>query len=159
MKQPLQLLLLVFTLATLFTQCKSSDTAGTKLNMKKPESVALAFTQNLAKMDVAAAKELSTEDTKKVLDFLEMAMTMAGEEELAKMKEEAEQNSKYLKKATCTITGDDAKCVLCCNPEGAEMADNEVILKKQDGKWLVHISKEDMMEGMDAGEIEEEGGE
>jgi hypothetical protein len=155
MKQGIQLLSLVLIATVLFTQCKTAG-AGAKVNMKKPESVALVFTQHLANLDVDAAKELGTEDTKKVLDFLSMAISMSGEEELKKMKEEAAANSKNLKKADCTVTGDEAKCKVCCDPEGKAMEDNEILLKKQDGKWLVHISKEDMMKGMDNGEINEE---
>ena len=153
MKKGINLFTLGLIIIVLFAQCKTAG-GGAKVNMKKPESVALIFTQHLAKLDVEAAKELGTEDTKKVLDFLSMAISMSGEEELKKMKEEAAVNSQNLKKADCTVTGDEAKCKVCCDPEGKAMEDNELLLKKQGGKWLVHISKEDMMKGMEGGDIE-----
>lgn len=153
MKKTINLLLVALVATLLFAQCKSSSTG--KLNMKKPDSVALAFTKHLAELDITAAKELGTEDTKGVLDFLQMAMSMAEEEELKKMKDEAAENSKNLKKAECKISGDEAKCKVCCGPNGEAMDDNEILLKKQqDGKWLVHLSKEDMMKGMDGGDLE-----
>jgi hypothetical protein len=134
--------ILLLSLISLIISCTASKG---KVNFKKPESVALAFMQKLAEMDVEGAKELGTEDTKQVLGFLEMAMNMADEEEKEKMKAESAENSKFLKKATCEVNGDEAKCKLCCDEEGNGFEDEDMILKKVEGKWLVHMSKEDMM--------------
>lgn len=139
-------ILAAFLLIATLTACTASKG---KVNFKKPQSVALAFMQKLAALDIEGAKELGTEDTGQVLGFLEMAVNMAEGEELEKMKTESAESSKNLKKATCEVNGDEAKCSFCCDPEGNEMEDEPMILKKVDGKWLVHMSKEDMMgEGM-----------
>ena len=65
------------------------------------------------------------------------------------MKAESAESSKYLKKANCDVDGEEAFCTLCCDAEGKDLGDEKMTLKKVDGKWLVHMSKEDMMgEGM-----------
>jgi DNA-directed RNA polymerase specialized sigma54-like protein len=80
-----------------------------------------------------------------MFSFLEMALSGSGEEEMKKAKEEAKENAKNLKKATCKIKNDEATCSFCCDVNNQPIVDSDLKLKKVKGKWYVHMSKEDMM--------------
>jgi hypothetical protein len=137
------LALSVFFFASLVANAQSSK----KVNMKKPESVALAFMQRFTEFEFEKAKALTTEESKQMFSFLEMALSGSGEEEMKKAKEEAKENAKNLKKATCKINNDEASCSFCCDTNNQPIVDSELKLKKVKGKWYVHMSKEDMMNG------------
>jgi len=140
---------LKFLLLTLFVGLFSISTAmaqkAKKVNMKKPDKVALAFFERFANLDFAGAKELSTEESQSIFGLLEMAMSMSGAEEMEKAKAEAKGSVKNLKKATCKVTGDDAVCTFCCDANNQAIPESEFKLKKVNGKWYVHLSKEEMM--------------
>ncbi len=149
---------------TLFVGTLSMSTAmaqkAKKVDMKKPDKVALAFMQRFSSFDFKGAKDLSTKESASLFDMFEMAIGMQSPEELEKAKAESKESTKNIKKATCKISGDEAKCTICCDASNQPMADSDLTLKKVDGKWYVHMSKEDMM-GED-GPVEEpldEGGE
>lgn len=127
----------------LFSACAGSKN---KVNYKKPESVAVAFVRSLAVLDIESANKVATEDTKSVLTLLETMKGVMSEEELNEMKAESEEQLKYIKKATCIKDGDTAKCTVCCNEAGKEN-EKPLTLKKVNNKWLVHMSKEDLMDG------------
>ncbi len=127
----------------LLMACSSSKN---KVNFKKPNTVALAFIKSFTVLDFEAAKAYGTEDTEKFLQFLAQALEMADEQSIEEMKAETAENTQNIKKADCTVEGDKATCTFCCDAEGNPLPDEEVHLKRVDGKWLVHMSKEDLME-------------
>ncbi len=140
---------LVLTLLLSIISINSSFAQNAKkVNMKKPDKVALAFMQRLAAFDFDGAKELCTEESHSMLDFMSMAIGMQAEEELSKAKIEAKENSKNLTKATCKKNKEKANCTFCCDLENKPMTDSEIQLKKVKGKWYVHMSKEEMMNDM-----------
>jgi len=133
--------LVIFLFVVVFANAQSSK----KVNMKKPEAVALAFMQRFTEFEFEKAKALTTEESKQMFSFLEMALSGSGEEEMKKAKEESKENAKNLKKATCKINNDEASCSFCCDTNNQPIVDSELKLKKVKGKWYVHMSKEDMM--------------
>lgn len=135
---------LFLVLGVFFTQCSKKNNAS--VNMSKPEEVSLAFTKYVANLEFDKAKELTTTDGQQLIDMLKSMTSMISEEEMKQAKAESAESMKYLTKANCQVNGDDAVCYICCDAEGkADEAPME--LKKVDGKWYVHFSKEDMMGG------------
>jgi hypothetical protein len=136
-------LFVFLSLALLFGACAGGKG---KVNFKKPESVALAFIKSIGTLDIAAAKNVATEDTKSVLGILETMTSVMPQEEKDKMIEESSAEISLIKKATCTTNDDIAKCTVCCNKDG-ESTPEPITLKKVDNKWLVDMSKEQLMQG------------
>jgi len=64
---------------------------------------------------------------------------------MKKAKEEAKVKAKNLAKATCKINKDEATCAFCCDENNQPIVDSELKMKKVNGKWYVHMSKEEMM--------------
>lgn len=138
--------------AGVFTMTSCGNTKGAKAG--SPESVAKEFTLAFMKLDFEGAKKLGTSDTQSLMDMMSSAMGMVGEEEMTKMKSELQTQIKEAesKKFTCSDKGADMKeCKACCDKDGKPSAEG-LVLKKMDGKWLVHMSKEEMQEKMGAGE-------
>jgi hypothetical protein len=158
MKNTLKLLMLTLFVGTLSMSTAMAQKAK-KVDMKKPDKVALAFMQRFSSFDFKGAKELSTKESYSLFDMFEMAIGMQSPEELEKAKAESKEGSKNIKKATCKVTGDEAKCTLCCDASNQPMADSDLTLKKTDGKWFVHMSKEDMREEAPIEEPTDEEGE
>ena len=119
--------------------CKGGKSTGGKVNMSKPENVAKAFITHLNKFEIDKAKQYGTEDTKKILDLLNQVLDMASEEEKKKIKEEADKAK--VENIKCVTTGDKSECNYCCDEKGKEQGPIE--LKKIDGKWYVHMKKEE----------------
>jgi hypothetical protein len=136
---------LLFVIAMLFVTGLVNAQSGKKVNMKKPESVSLAFMQRFIQFEFESAKALTTEESKQLFSLFEMAMSGMGEEEMKTAKEEAKAKAKNLAKATCKINKDEATCTFCCDENKQPIVDSELKMKKVNGKWYVHMSKEDMM--------------
>ena len=110
---------------------------------KKPDAVVLDYMKTMqeGKLDEAWVKENCTEETAKLLN----AMLALGKDEISKeMKEKLEG-------ATFTVTDtkiDGDTAVVTVKVEGGKQKDKgkdeqKVNLKKVDGKWKIHESKED----------------
>jgi len=69
---------LLFVLAMLFSSGLVSAQSSKKVNMKKPESVSLAFMQRFIRFEFESAKSLTTEESKQMFSLLEMAMSSMG---------------------------------------------------------------------------------
>ena len=131
----------VLLMAMVIGGCSSSKV---KINYRNPKSVALAFTKGILTMDIPTAQRAGTEDTKAVLNLLETLLETMPEKRKAALQAEMEDNLKYLKKATCTVDGDHAKCTTCCDNLG-QAQEEFILLKKVDKKWLVDMKKEALM--------------
>ena len=143
MRKYLKLILVTTTIFLSFNSLYAQN--AKKLNMKKPEIVALTFMQRFVQFEFESAKDLTTEDSKQLFAFIEMALSSMGEDEMKTAKEEAKVKVKNLNKATCKINKDEATCTFCCDENKQPISDSELKLKKVNGKWYVHMSKEDMM--------------
>lgn len=98
---------------------------------KKPKDVALAFANAMAKRDYETAKKHATEDTKKVIDLIK---GMAGEKK--------QDKTPSYTVVSESISGDKATVKLKDTANGGK--ENELTLKKVDGKWLVAMDKQEM---------------
>lgn len=136
--------LFVFLAFALFLSACASNKG--KVNFKKPESVALNFIKSIGQLDIVAAKNVATEDTKSVLGILETMTATMPQDEKDKMIKESAGEIDLIKKATCTTNDDIAKCTVCCDKEGASTPE-PITLKKVNNKWLVDMSKEQLMQG------------
>jgi len=114
-----------------------------KVNQKKPDKVAIEFSKRVANLDFVNAQKLSTEESSSMFDLMNMAMSILSPEDLKKAKDETSANVKNIKSAKCEIDGDNATCVVCCNPSG-ENSGEALNLKKIKGKWYIHWVKEDL---------------
>lgn len=133
-------MLLPLAAVLLFGQCKSGGGGGGN----KPEAVAMAFLKSFATFDFDKTKKYCTPETQQIIDIMSSMMGMVGDAEREEFKKKTETEMKNLKKTICRIEGENAFCKVCCNEDGSESKDEPVRLKKIDGKWLVHLSKEDM---------------
>jgi len=120
----------------IFSQC------GGGADFSKPESVAVAFSKAMGNLDFAGAGKFCTAETAKLLETMG-AMTAAMPED---KKKEAKEQAKNIKSAKCTVEGEKAKCTVCCDKDGKDSGEG-VELKKDGGKWLVHIDKTGGMGG------------
>lgn len=131
----------VMIIGTLFfIGCSNKKIA---INYKNPKSVALAFTKGIMTMDIQTAKRAATEDTKAVLNLLEVLLESMPKEEKEQLVAKMQDNLNYLKKATCEVTGNQATCTTCCDQVGQPQEDL-LLLKKVDKKWLVDMKKENL---------------
>jgi hypothetical protein len=115
-----------------------------KVNMKKPEKVALAFIQYMSSFDFKNARTICTKESSSMFDMFDMFLTSGDAEQMKKSKEESAAASKNVKKATCKVEGNNATCTICCDLNNQPMPE-QIFLKKVDGKWFAHMSKEEMM--------------
>lgn len=113
---------------------------GVVAKAQSPQKVALSFSKALLALDCEKAAQYGTENTKKFLLQLQTAFAQAGDTELLKKALAKEIDPKKLK-MSCTTTGTDADCRLCCNQYG-EPAPESIHLVKEGKKWLVDIRKE-----------------
>lgn len=140
-----KIILSVFTLIIIFSGSLTLSAQKTKkVNMKKPEKVALAFIQYMSSFDFKNARALCTKESSSMFDMFEMFMTNGDPEQMKKSKEESIAAAKNIKKATCKIEGDNAECTACCDVNNHPTPEH-IFLKKVDGKWYAHMSKEEMM--------------
>lgn len=102
-----------------------------------PKCNAQAFLDAVQQQDFAKAKQLSTEESHKVLDFAETLTDMAGEEL---------RPADELKVASCEVDGDKATCTYCCDEEGEDAV---LSMKNVDGVWMADLSTEEFNENLD----------
>ena len=100
-----------------------------------PEAAVKGFTKAMGAGDFDKAADFATEDTKELLKMLNGLKNMGGGE-LPDMGGDVK-----IDKVECEIDGDEGTCTVCCDEDGNP--EDPVKVKKVDGKWLVHISKED----------------
>jgi len=105
-------------------------------NTNSPKSVATQFLTDFYHMDFDAAKKVSTDDTKKMLDMFQQLETMMADstkQQLKKIKVDVKDVKIDGDKATANyVTSDNAKA-------------QTLHLVKQNGKWLAQWSKQDQM--------------
>lgn len=123
----LKLIAIVMIAALAFVACQKET----------PEAIATKFLNHLEKKQYDEAKKLGTEATGKFLDMMKSIEQMSG----GQAETEA---APAIENMSCTIDGDVAKCTYT---QGGETGNIE--LRKENGKWLVHMSKEDSMGGND----------
>lgn len=131
MKKVFFSLVAVFALAISLVSCNSNS----------PKASAEKFVNGLTHMDYEAAKSVSTEDTKKMLEMMQQLTAM--------MPDSVKQNAKK-EKVTMgkeEINGDKATVTYTTASNPTEQKLN---LVKQNGKWLVQWSKNDNNGGSDA---------
>lgn len=124
MKKVFFSLVAVFALAISLVSCNSNS----------PKASAEKFANGLTHMDYEAAKSVSTEDTKKMLDMMQQLTAM--------MPDSVKQNAKK-EKVTMgkeEVNGDKATVTYTTSSNPTEQKIN---LVKQNGKWLVQWSKND----------------
>ncbi len=102
----------------------------------KPDKVAKEFLTAMQNNDVAAMKENATDESAKTIEFIGM---MQAEKKLIK----------GFKIISSEVTGDSASVVyeVEANTEKSDVAEDKqetMKLIKKDGKWKVHIAKDDM---------------
>jgi hypothetical protein len=130
-----KLLFLLFASAASLVSC----------NQNSSKKVAEKFLNSFYHMDYKTAKEVSTEETKKVLDFMEQLSTV--------MPDSQKQQAKQIKIDIKDVkeTGDKATVEYeTSNTKGVQ----KLNLVKTSGKWLVNWSKQDEM-GAEAQPAEE----
>jgi hypothetical protein len=107
---------------------------------ESPTEVAKKFLDHTNKLEFKEAKAYSTKATGELLDMITGMAGMMGEQPPA---------------PAYTIVGetiDGDKATVTYRSEG-EQADESINLVKEDGKWLVSISKEDLDKEGDAGDM------
>lgn len=108
-------------LGFLFIGCSSNN----------PEKAASAFLNAFNENDYEEARKYSTAETIKLIDLME---------NLSNLSEEPEQKGTF-EIVNSKIDGDVAYVTY---KEGNDPETIDIMLKKIDGKWLVHITKEDI---------------
>jgi len=99
-----------------------------------PKAVAEDFLKALAEQDYAAAKELGTEQTGKLISMIEGMASMIPADQAKEDKEDI----KSLKMGDIEIDGDNAVVYYGTDKKNGEKID----LKKVDGDWKVDMKKE-----------------
>ncbi len=110
---------------------------GTDSN--NPKAVLIAFFDALAKKDIAAARKLTTESSKSMLDMMEMGMKMAP----ADKKEDPKYDKTKMEFGEPKIEGD--KATIEVKEKGTGEGTN-FTLKKEGGGWKVAFDKSSMMQ-------------
>lgn len=130
------------------------------VNYNKPEAVANAFMKAMSKMDFEGSKRLVTKETLPMLELMSGMMKMLGGLEKKALDEQMKNVSFDPTRTKCTLLDPEtAKCSTCCDAAG-NSTEEGTTLKKVEGKWLIHMSKESILEQMnkDKGNKEEENG-
>jgi hypothetical protein len=136
---------------TMLFSCKSGGSDD-------PKGVLTEFFEALSKKDIAKARTLATEDSKSMLDMMEMGM---------KMDKDTSSDSKFDKAkmefGEAKIEGDKAVVPVKETTSGETM---NYTLKKENGNWKVAFDKSSMMtmgmdkmneKGIDADSLRQEG--
>lgn len=111
-----------------------------------PKPIADKWLNGLYHLDYKSAKEVSTDDTKQLLETLEQFSTIypdSVKEEMKKIKVDIKDVKEEGDKATVTYTTSD------------EPSEKTLNLVKQNGKWLVKWTKQDQMGDAAGDEMEE----
>lgn len=124
MKRGLYTLVALMLLATGLVSCNSNT----------PKKKAEKFLNSFYHMDYKAAKEVSTDDTKKVLDMIEQFATM--------VPDSSKQNAKKIKIDVKDVkeVNDTTANVTYATSENKQ--DQQLTLVKKNGEWLVNWSKD-----------------
>lgn len=123
------LLALAVISTVLFFSCKSGGS--------DPKTVLSDFFGALAKKDMAKAKSLATEDSKSMLDMMEMGLNAAKES-----KEDDKYKAENLTYGEVKIDGDKAIVPVTEKTSGETM---NYVLKKVKGDWKVAFDKQTIM--------------
>ncbi|MCD6064102.1 MAG: hypothetical protein K0R82_2013 [Flavipsychrobacter sp.] len=138
MKKLLLSLAATFVIAIALTSC----------NTNSPKAAADKFLTNLYHMDYEAAKEVATEDTKKMLDMMAQFSSM--------MPDSTKESAKKIKVDIKDVKEEgDKATVIYTTSESA--GDQKIDLVKQNGKWLVQYNKQDTGGDMTEQPMEEPG--
>lgn len=97
-----------------------------------PEETANSFINALNAEDFEKAKEYSTKETAKMLDFMKSITGMSGEKKEEKPKKE-------VKDLKCKVEAGDTLAVCSYMVDGKE---EKLNMKNVEGKWLAHMPKE-----------------
>lgn len=109
-----------------------------------PKAVLISFFDALAKKDAAAAKKFATEDSKSMLDLMEMGFK---ETDKVKDKPDDKFDKSQMEFGEPKIDGDKATIAV---KEKSTGETTNFTLKKESGAWKVAFNKSSMMEmGMD----------
>lgn len=120
-------LLIIILSPILFFSCKSGN--------GNPKAVMLNFFEALSKKDISTARKLSTDSSKKMIDFLETI--------LSKNTAEAEKFDKSkLEIGDAVIDGDHAFIPVTENETGETL---NYILRKVNGNWKMAFDEESIM--------------
>ncbi|MBX2888256.1 MAG: DUF4878 domain-containing protein [Ferruginibacter sp.] len=129
-----KILLAVAVLTTTFLfSCKSGG--------DDPKAVLADFFTALSKKDIAKAKTLATEDSKQMLDMMEMGMNMADKDSKG-AKEDEKYKAENLTYGDAKIDGDKAIVPVTEKVSGETMS---YTLKKVKGTWKVAFDKQTIM--------------
>ncbi len=123
------MLALVLVSGTLLFSCKSGG--------GDPKSVLAEFFTALSKKDMAKARTFATEDSKSMLDMMEMGMNMTKDD-----KETAKYSENNLTYGEVKIDGDKATVPVTEKTSGETM---NYTLKKEKGTWKVAFDKQSVM--------------
>ncbi len=129
-------ILIVLLASLLFGGCASGF-----VNFRKPDKVAVAFLKKVAHLDIEGMKALSSEENQAQINVLEAFLSNLSKVEKKALLEKNQAKIIALKKAICQISGNTAKCTVCCSETGQELP-MKVELQKIDKKWLVVLKKE-----------------
>ncbi len=132
MKKLVLSIIALLAVAITFTACNSNS----------PKAAADKFLTSLAHMDYEAAKTVSTEDTKKMLDLMAQFSSMMPDS----VKTEAKKIKITIKDEK--IEGDNAT-VTYTSSEDENKNEHKLNLTKKDGQWLVVWNKDEAMGGGD----------
>lgn len=124
MKKLLLSLAATFVLAIALTSC----------NTNSPKAAADKFLTNLYHMDYEGAKEVATEDTKKMLDMMAQFSSM--------MPDSTKENAKKIKVDIKDVKEDGDKATVIYTTSEST-GEQKIDLVKQNGKWLVQYNKQD----------------
>lgn len=123
-------------ISVLFAGCKGAGSGD-------PKSVLMSFFDALSKKDIAAARKLATAESKSMLDMMEMAMKMGGDDK----KDEGKYDKNKMEFGEAKIEGDKATIA---TKEKTSGESTNFTLKKEGGEWKVAFDKASMMNmGMD----------
>jgi hypothetical protein len=114
-----------------------------------PKAVLSSFFEALSKKDIAAARKLATEDSKSMLDMMEMGMKMSKEDN----KETEKYDKANMEFGEPKIEGDKATIAVKEKKSGETM---NYSLKKVGGEWKVAFDKNSVM-GMGMDKLNEKG--
>jgi hypothetical protein len=129
MKNSIQILALLLLSSVVFFSCS---------NNPKPEDVAKQFTKALIEQNWEEAKKLSDDDTKGLIQLMQSFSGMGGaaisKDSAAKLNAQVEFVKSEVKDSTAIVYFKDK----------ASSSEQQLTLKKINGKWLVSMKKESM---------------
>ena len=132
--------ILLSVLAITICSCKTKQSDA--VNFNKPESVVRAYYKAFSELDFTKAAEYSTKESKEMITMMDQVLAMMEPDTLTAIKAQAKEANKNVQTITCKDSGTDMKtCTVCCDDAGNAF-EAPILVKKEDGKWLVHTPKE-----------------